>query len=314
MDVDAIRFLIHHAQISAQISSRIMSVKAFKQAPFETVNAMDDIDSQLRTLLGSLPAHLRIACLPKKEFPETIPTIGACYLHCAIHGSLMATHMNLFYPWMSLRFGKDTDSQYRDRIVWSAEAIAQAARQIILLLRAINTDVSTPAWLSFYYPMYAHINLFVYTLQYPNNILAQSDLALLDISAGHFGHLEHITSSTIAFHFPRDSVALASKFVRFTRTEKPTDTAVHERAGLAAYGIETGGANSPVRPSSPATASMDPNPGNVVEVRSPFGAKGVMHDQIGPQDMWCPNFDLDMDVWNFFPICDNDMPFDDFVL
>lgn len=43
------------------------------------------------------------------------------------------------------------------------------------------------------------------------------DLALLDICAGHFGHVEHVTGSGISFHFPRESASLCSKFVKASK-------------------------------------------------------------------------------------------------
>ena len=48
----------------------------------------------------------------------------------------------------------------------------------------------------------------------PSRPSATADLALLDICAGHFGHVEHVTDTEISFHFPRDSAALCAKIVR----------------------------------------------------------------------------------------------------
>ena len=245
IDVEAVTLLIKHAQISAQISSRIMSVKAFKQSPVEAVKTVHEIHGQLYDLLNSLPPHLQVHSSSKREFPMTSEDICVMYLHCAIYGSLMATHMIFFYPWISIRFGKDSDPRYQNQVTASAETIAHAARQVILVLRSVNADVAIPAWLTFYYPMYAHINLFVHTLRYPHKPAAWSDLALLDICAGHFGHMEHITSSTISFHFPRDSAALAAKSVRLNRGKDLDESASYDTPDPRVIGMETGAVNSP---------------------------------------------------------------------
>ncbi|KAL1879054.1 hypothetical protein Plec18167_004351 [Paecilomyces lecythidis] len=42
----------------------------------------------------------------------------------------------------------------------------------------------------------------------------QSDLALLDIAAGHFGHVKLLTASEIEFTFPKEIAILADKFLR----------------------------------------------------------------------------------------------------
>jgi hypothetical protein len=53
------------------------------------------------------------------------------------------------------------------------------------------------------------INLFVSILEYPSPPAAQSDVALLDSAAGHFGHMEFITATEQAFSFTRKVAALA---------------------------------------------------------------------------------------------------------
>lgn len=42
------------------------------------------------------------------------------------------------------------------------------------------------------------INLFIYVLKYATLPSAQTDFTLLDVAAGHFGHLEFVTSSELA--------------------------------------------------------------------------------------------------------------------
>jgi hypothetical protein len=62
--------------------------------------------------------------------------------------------------------------------------------------------------------MVSLINLFVSILKSPTSLPARSDMALMDIAAGHFGHMEFITSSEMVFPFARDVAALAQKTVK----------------------------------------------------------------------------------------------------
>ncbi|KIX06764.1 uncharacterized protein Z518_04740 [Rhinocladiella mackenziei CBS 650.93] len=226
IDVEVFTLIIKHAQISAQISRRIMSVEAFKQSSAEAMDTIHDIHRQLLDLLESIPPQLQVKNAVRHEYPANSRRVHTIYLHFAIYGSLMATHIIFFYPWISLRFGTESDPKFQNQVVSSSETIATAARQIILVLRSITTDVAIPAWLAFYYPMYAHINLFVYILRYPSLSTARADLALLDICAGHFGHVEHVTNSEISFHFPRESAVLCSRMVKAVKgTEKENATA-----------------------------------------------------------------------------------------
>jgi hypothetical protein len=61
------------------------------------------------------------------------------------------------------------------------------------------------------------INLFVSILIKPTSTTAQSDVALLDVAAGHFGHLEFMTSNELAFPFTREVAAMARATVRMAK-------------------------------------------------------------------------------------------------
>lgn len=227
IDVEVFTLIIRHAQISSQISNRIMSVKAFKQSLAQAIATVHDIHDMLQDLLASVPPSLSIATHSKPSDdspPSSSRRAHRLYLHFAIHGSLMATHIILFYPWIAVRFGDDSiDPAFRKQVVESSNIIARSARQIIVTLRSVVTDAAVPAWLAFYYPMYAHINLLVYILRYPAQPSVMGDLALLDMCAGHFGHIEHVTGTDIAFHFPRESASLCSRLIKAT--------AMHKRGG-----------------------------------------------------------------------------------
>lgn len=64
------------------------------------------------------------------------------------------------------------------------------------------------------------INLFIYILKYPTLSSVHSDLALLDIATGHFGHVKLLTASELEFTFPREIATLAYDVVqRFSKTD-----------------------------------------------------------------------------------------------
>lgn len=70
--------------------------------------------------------------------------------------------------------------------------------------------------IAFYFPMLAVINLFVYILKNPTFTTVQSDLAHLDLAAGHFAKIHFLTSSQVSFTFPREIVGLASEAIRMS--------------------------------------------------------------------------------------------------
>jgi hypothetical protein len=65
----------------------------------------------------------------------------------------------------------------------------------------------------FYYPMVGLINLFLCILKHPSLSTTVSDVAILDIAVGHFGHLEVATCSELSYPFTREVAALAYKCV-----------------------------------------------------------------------------------------------------
>lgn len=67
--------------------------------------------------------------------------------------------------------------------------------------------------MAFYGPIYALFNLFIYILLNPNSSNIHSDVALLDICAGHFARLEFATDSNISIPLVREVAALARDVV-----------------------------------------------------------------------------------------------------
>ena len=69
--------------------------------------------------------------------------------------------------------------------------------------------------------MLAVINLFIYILKRPTLETVGSDLALLDLAAGHFAKIHFLTSSQVSFIFAREVAGLANKAVRRASSAGP---------------------------------------------------------------------------------------------
>jgi hypothetical protein len=61
--------------------------------------------------------------------------------------------------------------------------------------------------------MFALINIFIVVLETPTAPSNQSDLALLDMAAGHFAQMQVLTSSLLSFPFAREIASLARRTV-----------------------------------------------------------------------------------------------------
>lgn len=233
MDVEIVTNIIRHAQISTQISRRIMSVTAFKQSLPELIATVRDVHRQLEVFKQSLPVDIQIEddSVPVQDRQLTSRFIHLVYIRFAFYGSMMAAHIPFFYPWIAARFrAGGPNPELDEQIEQSSAAVATAARQIILTLRSLTVNVAVPAWLAFYYPMYAHINLFLHILEAPHLPSTTSDLALLDVSAGHFGYMAFATSE-LSFPFAKESALLAYKMVRLFMERKDDNDAAETMLG-----------------------------------------------------------------------------------
>ncbi|KAJ4422236.1 hypothetical protein N0V82_003096 [Gnomoniopsis sp. IMI 355080] len=102
----------------------------------------------------------------------------------------------------------------------STEAVAEASRQIITAVQGLQITSAMPLWLTFFFPLVGLINLFVYILKYPLAPSVASDLSLMDVMVGHFGYLHYISSSELAFPFPREIASYARRLVNKASREK----------------------------------------------------------------------------------------------
>ncbi|PVH76694.1 hypothetical protein DL98DRAFT_464707 [Cadophora sp. DSE1049] len=203
-------YIITHAQISSRIAKGFSTVQAYRQSPKDIVKTACDLDEQLRDWRDTLPPFMQpgnaIKC---SDLPANLTVMHVLYLHYAYFGSLIAIHSTFTYPWSGM-FGKDRSPLLHNQVKISTTIIAEASRNIILATKYMS-DIQawTPVWLAFYYPVLGLINLFVHVLKHPAALSSPSDIALMDVVAGHFARLEFASAGELSFSFGRDLSRLA---------------------------------------------------------------------------------------------------------
>lgn len=250
IDLQSLSIAAKHAKLHSQMSRQLLSFKALSMSTTDLIKSVNQYHDQLNHLLEDMPAAFRIGTLARPPCSNR-QLIQLLYLHFSIYGSLMAVHAHFFYPWMISRLTTDVqDDALVAQVASSAATVADAARKIILTLRLVNSNITTPSWLTFYYPIYAVINLFIYVVKNPSLPTAMSDLGLLDVCAGHFGYIEFLTSSQVSISLPRDAASVASRIVRAAKTNEPERTPAADGIGQSYSAnpyllepLETDGAN-----------------------------------------------------------------------
>ena len=220
LDVEMLTLIIRHAQICSQVMTRIMSVKSSKQGFDSAYDTVQDIQSQLEGLLRKIPSSLDNRATSSAAPLSASRRLLSSYLYSDIYSTVMATHIIFFYPWISFSLRSESNHLFREQIKVSANTIAYSARQIILQLKTHRLDVSCSTWATFFHPMNAYINLFLYVLKEPDAVSARGDLALLNVVSGHFGQLEYVTGGSMSFDFPRDCNALCLRTMRRTKESR----------------------------------------------------------------------------------------------
>lgn len=147
IDVEILTHVIKHAQIASLISKKLGSVSAFRRSTMEVIETVRFLDQQLQHWRFQLPESLQIGSSRKSlTLSGSRNGVNIYYLHFAYYGSLMAIHTIFTYPWIAIIFGTEHTQAFREQVSMSTEAVAQAARNIILTTRHIEMDVSSPAW------------------------------------------------------------------------------------------------------------------------------------------------------------------------
>lgn len=93
----------------------------------------------------------------------------------------------------------------------------------------IEDSVLTIDRLVFFYPLLGLINIFIYVLKDLGATSIPSDLALMDIVAGHFGYLEYYSSSRLSFPFVGELTSIARAAVKKSK-DRHSDTLLPSQA------------------------------------------------------------------------------------
>ncbi|KAJ5585689.1 fungal-specific transcription factor domain-containing protein [Penicillium hetheringtonii] len=214
-DVDMAIAAIEHARICAKISKQLVSTRAFSQSPESLFNIMETLENKLQMWRNSLPDHLSLPkqneSLPVRNSRQCRPDI--LRLHYTYWGSVITLNANFYYPWISSLLVRSAPF-FEIQMAKISNRVAEASREILSTLKDTELDVSFSSPVVFYFPMLAVINLFIYILKMPTLETVGSDLALLDLAAGHFAKVHFLTSSQVSFVFAREIAGLANKTVR----------------------------------------------------------------------------------------------------
>ncbi|RVX72409.1 hypothetical protein B0A52_03597 [Exophiala mesophila] len=210
--------IIQTCQISSRLCRQLISTRHLQDQPSKLMDIVNGLDNELRTWKANLPSRI----MPQDELKhfQTNPistNLALILLHCSYYDLIMATHTIFVYPWSirqpALESNPDLAAKLRAQIRRSSEAVATAARNIIIMARNFDINGACTHAFMLHFPMHAFINLFIYVIRFPTLKSVRGDLALLDVSTGYFGQMEFVTGSELSFTFAREIAGLARRAV-----------------------------------------------------------------------------------------------------
>lgn len=140
--------MIEHAQISARIGKKLLSVASLKQSPSTLIETVQDLSQQLERWRATLPPSLNFeTSFSPPYFRSTRELNRHLYLRLVYHGSQTAIHTIFFYPWISAICGVSPQNpEHEAQIAQSTHIVACAARSIIQATKTIRIDSASPQW------------------------------------------------------------------------------------------------------------------------------------------------------------------------
>ncbi|KAK5199661.1 hypothetical protein LTR92_000202 [Exophiala xenobiotica] len=214
--------LIRLAKVSSLAAKSLSSVQACRQRPNQLLKTVRELDEQLIALRSEYKSTLRLE--PRMQSSRGAPALSrqqTVYVQYAYYNAVFDVHTIFTYPWSQSVLGLMQHPELAEQVEHSTQVVCATARDANLAMHHIEVDASTPLLLSFFGPIYALINLFIHTLQNPTHSRVQSDLALMEASAGHFARLQFTTDFEISFPFTRALVELARDAVQLAGKVPP---------------------------------------------------------------------------------------------
>lgn len=108
---------------------------------------MECLGGELNEWQSSLPHNLRPSVHAMLDIkPRTPPRKqNIIRLHYLYYSSVIALNANFHYPWVASVLLNKKESLFQDHIFQSSKRAAEAARQILIMLRNIEPDMASPS-------------------------------------------------------------------------------------------------------------------------------------------------------------------------
>lgn len=151
MNLDVLTAYVQHAQIQSLISRKLASAKAFQQSPSVFIQTVQELGQQLQHWRDSLPLWLQTErAIRTTGLPRNVQVLHVVKIRFLYYGSVMAIHTIFAYPWITAMFGNVQNQTLRNQISMSSNAVAEAARNLILAVKYTVIDAASPQWYVFW--------------------------------------------------------------------------------------------------------------------------------------------------------------------
>ena len=135
--IECFKNIVDQAKMSSTIAKSFATVKVRQRPLQEKAYLVKEIDTNLQSWYDDLSPDLKIAFqINTKNIPRGLRAEHLIYLHLSSYGNMAAIHPILSHPWnlSDAQLSNQEDTAVRNQIVASSDALAEASRNIILII------------------------------------------------------------------------------------------------------------------------------------------------------------------------------------
>ncbi|KAH6893264.1 hypothetical protein B0T10DRAFT_537020 [Thelonectria olida] len=185
-----------------------------KDMPYYAVT-IDHLSADLEQWRLSLPEDKRPGPLANQYvFRKPVSGAAVLWTHYLYYGFRLI----LAKTYLQLTTGAGDSSIIENRVK-SKEAMMSVTRSILELTPFIDVEPSTPLWVLAGIPIFALFILFEEVINDPRHKDAASNLALLDISGGHFSRIEYASEGSVPGSLIAEFSYIAREYVHDTNRD-----------------------------------------------------------------------------------------------
>ncbi|KAJ2893941.1 Fungal Zn2-Cys6 binuclear cluster domain-containing protein [Zalerion maritima] len=212
-----------HARLLSRALTSLFSPGAAGSPPSQLLSTISELQGELEAWRLSIPPPFRPqgsdshgpalskAVIPTHQVARRVG-LWTHYLYHSFHLILSRASLHLLGS-LEDGGGGGGGPEREEKEEQSSRGMYTSARRILELIKFVDLETHSPLWISLGIPLWALFVLFDFVLHHPAHPDTGSNLALLDMVGGHFGHVEYASNGALPGSLITEFVYVAREYV-----------------------------------------------------------------------------------------------------